>query len=191
MEQNVVLLSPGESVIKQYEFLSTEKISDKEYEVKKSLAVTNNRIVLCEARHSSYSQKEVLLSDVDRIDCSHSTSRLVSYANGKFLMFVFLLLAVFSLIFAFLCLGVPSIGGCIALIIVSISFAIAGIVINKLKYTEQKSLLIIAIYERGAAFPFIMLEEVFKDAEKAALISKELGMVMFADRENASFDKNA
>ena len=190
MEENVLLLSPGENVVKQYDFLSTETIADKEYEVKKSLAVTSNRVVLCVSKHSSYSQKELLLSDVDRIDCSHSTSRTVSYAKGKFLMSILLILAVFSLVFAVLAVS-DSIGGCIALIILAILFAIGGFVVSRLKYTEHKALLIIAIHERGAAFPYIVLEEEFKDAEKAAQISREVGAILFADRVNASFDKNA
>ena len=181
MDENGLILSADENVVKRYDFgyRGAAKTEDT-WGYENSLIFTDKRVIRRAISPHQIVQKEVLLQDVNQVKCACDLHTHQTVTDNKkyvplFIVGIVLLAIVMivSFVKAVIVLGVISILGIIGLIIG------LSIVANKKKtVVSHEATLKISIYGRASNDCIIMAEKVYDDGSTASKIANEIGAII-------------
>ncbi len=176
MESNLLKLSPDEAVVKKYDFSTHVDADEEDFGKEDSLTFTNKRIVRRIVSGDRILQKEVLLNDVNHIECNCDTSyyeidspikNYIWIAGAVF--FIMVIALVVAIAEKILALGLTAVCFIVGSIIAF------GILISK-KELKKTVYLRVSIYERMTNSCVITVEKSFSSKMLVMKFANEIGL---------------
>ncbi|MBQ9369903.1 MAG: hypothetical protein IJU10_02385 [Clostridia bacterium] len=189
MEKNGLLLSAGERVVKRYDFVDGEG--------ENSLIITDNRVIRRINGGDTFSQREILLSDVNQTGTSCQTIHHYSEPRTNPLKYVFIVIAIallaIAIYFAYSAIiavknGSMSIRSIVLAgicLIFAVIFLIVAFKLKKLQTHTEETVMKIDIYDKYCNNCVISIELVCGAKDFAWDLANELGSFLFSVTEEA------
>ena len=193
MIENGLHLSHGEKILRRYDFQGRLNVADQPYDTENSLIITDNRVIRREITEDSFSEREILLRDVNQVSASCQTrqtgtrsktdpKRIVLYVIGTILLLLFFSLEVFFSGMSRKVMGVVfGIMGIICLI--------AGSKIKKKTEILKRTFLTIKLYDRENNYCVMSIEMAYDEKAEPTEIANEIGEILFRMRSGEPTDE--
>lgn len=184
MEMNGLQLTAGEKVIRRYDFVAGRAVEGELYETEDSLIVTDHRVIRRVVGTKTFSQKEMVVGDINRVTASYQTNKhLTSQSNDPkkvALMIAGIIFLLTGLIFAFIT----------ARLLVSFVVAIVGVLLlvlssrfKKVDNFREETVMNLSFYERTSDACIISIEKAYDSKAIVMDIANEIGAILFKDKK--------
>lgn len=184
MYLNGLQLADGENVIKRYDFIVGKAVDGEEYETEDSLIITDNRVVRRVVNAKSFSQKEMVASDVNRIGASFQTNKYLSSQSTDPKKKIFMVLGILLLIIGLIIAGISD--GATAKLVIGVVLLILGVVLiiiarkfKKVNNYREETVMTLSFYERTSDSCIISIEKAYDSKSTVMDIANEIGALLF------------
>ncbi len=179
MAEDWLQLSENESIIKKYGFETQENPDKEKSVVENILVITNNRVISRVVNSDSAFQEEILVRDINKLDCSYRTVRFRPDSNwaGTVCIFSALLVVLIGLLSAAI---VDEWGRTFIVILgaIAIVVSILFIAVAIQKKTIERICVKLSI-GRTSKNDVMLVEKMLVSKEKAFEIINEIGSIIF------------
>ena len=193
MIENGLHLSDGEKILRRYDFQGRLNVADQPYDTENSLIITDNRVIRREITEDAFSEREILLRDVNQVSASCQTrqtgtnsktdpKRIVLYVIGTILLLLFFSMEMFFSGMARKVMGV-------VFGILGIICLIAGSKIKKKVTILRKTFLTIKIYDRENNNCVMSIEMAYDEKAEPTEIANEIGEILLRMRSGEPTDE--